>query len=352
MTTKVKIMAIFGLTGIISAAFAFLSGNEKTEEGIKWETQTVTRTDLASSVQATGIIKPQVGAEVRIGSRSSGTVTNLYVEIGDYVTKGQLLAELDDAELVAQCNKSKADLSNAEVNLKFAEVELQRMKSLMNKEFVSQQTLDFAQKEYELAKAKVLQENANLDYSNIQLSYSRIHASISGVIASVSTQKGETVSATISSPTFVTIIDLDRLEVWAYIDETDIGRIEEGQTAGFTVDTYPETEFNGTVTAIYPQAEIQNNVVKYIVIIKIDIQKGKILRPEMTASLNVFTQNLKGVLSVPNKALKRIGNKNIVYVLENNQPVEHEVIIGLRAKYQSEISEGLSENELVITNKN
>ncbi|MCK9422352.1 MAG: efflux RND transporter periplasmic adaptor subunit [Bacteroidales bacterium] len=329
----------------------FISCTDKTPEDVKWETQTVSRRDIGTSVMAKGIIKPKVGAEVRIGSRASGTVTNLYVNVGDYVTKGTLLAELDDAELKAQCEKSKANLYNAEVTLKYAEIELQRMKNLKLKEFISQQVLDDAQKASELANARVLQEKANLDFTNIQLGYTRIYASLSGVIGSVSTQKGETVSAIISTPTFVTIIDLDRLEVWAYVDETDIGRIEEGQPAKFTVDTYPETEFNGIVRTIYPQAEILNNVVNYIVIIEIDQHKGNILRPEMTASINIYMQTHGNVLSIPNKALKRDGNKNIIYILEHNQAVEREVIVGLRGKYQSEIINGIKENEVVIINK-
>jgi len=351
MYNKKKLMrtALF-LCGLIT--LTFISCTDKTPEDVKWETQTVTRSDIGSSVMAKGIIKPKVGAEVRIGSRASGTVTNLYVNIGDYVTKGTLLAELDDAELKAQCIKSQANLCNAEVNLKYAEIDFQRRKNLKEKEFISQQVLDDAQKAYELANARVLQEKANLDFANIQLSYTRIYASLSGVISSVSTQKGETVSAIISTPTFVTIIDLDRLEVWAYVDETDIGRIEEGQSAKFTVDTYPDTEFSGTVRTIYPQAEILNNVVNYIVLIEIDKNKSKILRPEMTTSINIFMQTHGNVLSIPNKALKRNGNKNVVYVLEHNQAVEREVIVGLRGKYQSEIINGIKENEVVVMNKN
>jgi len=352
MKTKTKVLTAIGIISISALIFAFISGEEETTENLNWQTQRVSLEDISTSVLATGIIKPQVGAEVRIGSRASGTVTDLYVNIGDYVNKGQLLAELDDAELIAQCNKSQAVLSNADMNLKYAEIDLQRMKNLMEKEFVSQQVLDDAQKAFELATVKTLQEKANLDFVNIQLGYSRIYASISGVIASVSTQKGETVSATYSSPTFVTIINLNRLEVWAYVDETDIGSIEVGQKTKFTVDTYSDTEFSGVVTTIYPQAEIQNNVVNYIVIIKIDIQEGKILRPEMTTSVNIYMQNRENVLTVPNKALKRDGNKDIVYVLQDNQAVEREVIVGVRGKYQSEIVDGINENEIVITNKN
>ncbi len=346
----IKILGVAGIIGIGIMIFAFISSSENEIENISWETQKLGRSDISRSVLATGIIKPQVGAEVRIGSRASGTVTNLYVNIGDYVTQGQLLAELDDAELKAQYDKIKADLNNAEVSSKYAEIELQRMKSLKSKEFASQQALDNAQKLCDLAKSKVIQEEASLDYANIQLGYSRIHASISGVIGSVSTQKGETVSSTISSPTFVTIIDLDRLEIWAYVDETDIGRIEEGQKAIFTVDTYNDVEFTGKITAIYPQAEIQNNVVNYIVIIKFDSQEGKILRPEMTVSVNIFMETREDVLTVPAKAIIRENGKKYVYVLQNNQPVKREVEVGVQGRFKTEIIKGINENEILILN--
>jgi len=106
-------------------------------------------------------------------------------------------------------------------------------------------------------------------------------------VASVATQEGETVSASFATPTFVTLIDLNRLEVWAYVDETDIGRIELGQRATFTVDTYGDASFAGTVTAIYPKAEIRDNVVNYIAVVRFEPQPGRTLRPDMTAFVRI-----------------------------------------------------------------
>lgn len=352
MKASIKIVITIGIMGIAAILYSFILSPKKPSDEVKWETSKVLRKDINTEVLATGIIKPQVGAEVRIGSRASGTVTDLYVKIGDFVEKGDLLAKLDDAELIAKCKQAKANLNNSKVNLKYTEIELERIKNLRKKDFVSQQLVDDALKAYEMAKAKVEQDKANLEYVEIQLGYSHIHASISGVVGLVSTQKGETVSATLSSPTFVTIIDLNQLEVWAYVDETDIGRIKEDQKAVFTVDTYRETEFNGIVTAIYPQPEIQNNVVNYIVVINIKPQEGKILRPEMTTSVKVSTHNSNNAIAIPNKALKKAGRKYSVYVLSNNQAIKREVNVGLRGKFYTEIKEGLKENELVILNKN
>jgi RND family efflux transporter MFP subunit len=350
--TTARILIGVGILSIVLIVCSFLWGKENSSQEIKWETLPVKRSDISTSILATGIIKPQVGAEVKIGSRASGTVTELYVNIGDQVKKGQLLAELDNSEYKALVRQSQANLNYSKVNVKYSEIEYNRIQNLAQKDFASKQALDEAEKAFEFGKAKCMQEKANLEYANIRLGYTRIYAPISGVIGSVATQKGETVSATIISPVFVTIIDLNRLEVHAYVDETDIGRIEVGQKARFTVDTYTDTEFRGKVTAIYPQAEIRNNVVNYIVIIEINKQDDKVLRPEMTTSVHVYTQKSENVIAISNKYLKRKVNKNFVTVLENNQVVEKEVEVGIRGKYKTEITAGLKENELIVINKN
>lgn len=106
-------------------------------------------------------------------------------------------------------------------------------------------------------------------------------------MASVSTQEGETVAASFATPTFVTLVDLSRLEVWAYVDETDIGRIKVGQRASFTVDTYGDETFEGSVTAIYPKPEIRDNVVNDVTVVRFDPPCDRILRPEMTTTVRI-----------------------------------------------------------------
>lgn len=178
--------------------------------------------------------------------------------------------------------------------------------------------------------------------------YAKITAPISGVIAAVSTQEGETVAASLSAPTFVTIIDPDRLEVWAYVDETDIGRIAVGQRATFTVDTYPETEFAGKVKAIFPKAVFQNNVVNYITTIEISETKGKVLRPEMTTTVTIILGQHDNALVVPNKAVTREHGQSIVYVLDDGHPEKRKVTLGWRNENDTEIISGLGEGEAVI----
>lgn len=240
-----------------------------------------------NAVKATGVIKPMIGAEVRVGSRLSGVVRRLYVKIGDRVEKGQLLAELDDRDLVARRREALAALQLAEANLDYAKADLARKHELRASALLAPSDLDLAQRAHAVAEQQRDGARASLQVATTQLDYGRIVAPIAGVVASVSTQEGETVAASFATPTFVTLLDLGRLEVWAYVDETDIGRIRIGQPATFTVDTYGATEFMGEVTAIYPKAEIRDNVVNYVTVIHFETPPDKVLRPDMTTTVRI-----------------------------------------------------------------
>lgn len=244
-----------------------------------------------SIVKATGIVKPMVGAEVRVGSRISGVVKRLHVQIGDSVRRGQLLAELDDRELAARWRDAAAALAVAEANLKYATADLQRQRELAAAQLLPPSELDLAERACAVAEQQSAQARANLDTATTQLGHARIYAPIAGVVASVATQEGETVAASLAAPTFVTLLDLERLEVLAYVDETDIGRIHLGQKARFTVDTYPDQELEGLVEAIYPQAEIRDNVVNYVTVVRFAPPRERVLRPEMTAMVRIATRS-------------------------------------------------------------
>jgi RND family efflux transporter MFP subunit len=243
--------------------------------------------ERASVIKASGVIKPCVGAEVRVGSRLSGVVKRLHVQVGDPVSPGQRLAELDDRELLARLDEANANHRLALAELRYASSNLERQRSIAAARVISAGDLDLAERAFAVAEQKVAAMQAAAEYARVQLDYSVILAPIGGVVASVATQEGETVSASFTTPTFVTLIDLGRLEVWAYVDETDIGRIELGQHATFTVDTYGDASFAGTVTAIYPKAEIRDNVVNYIAVVRFEPQPGRILRPDMTAFVRI-----------------------------------------------------------------
>jgi len=361
-------------------------------------TAQVVRRDLASSVLATGAVKPQVGAEVRVGARISGKVEHLYANIGDVVKKGQVLAELEKADLEARENQRTAELEMAEAklaavkSLRPREIEkaqadvaqwqatvelngkdLARQDELLKQDFTSQQARDRAKeqlavaeahlastrKALELAKtgyeedlkqaaAEVERAKAALADATVQLSYATITAPIDGVVGLVSTQEGETVAAGLNAPTFVTIIDLARLQVDTFVDEVDIGKVKPGQEAIFTVDSFPAREFAGKVVAIYPQAVIQENVVNYDVVVQITEPYDGLLRPEMTASVTISLETRQNVLAIPVKAVKRERGKSVVYVVSGDAPQPREVKTGWKDSQWIEILSGLEEGETVL----
>jgi len=308
----------------------------------------VTRRDLGATVLATGIIRPRVGAEVRVGSRVSGVLQRLYVSYGDRVREGQLLAQLDSAEFAARVAEAAANLENARAESAYADREFVRAEESLQKQVITDVEFAAARRLRDVRATQVQQAEAALESARIQLGYTRIYAPISGVVAEVSTQVGETIAASLAAPTFVTIVDLDRLEVWAYVDETDIGRVSVGQPAVFTVDTYPDAEFTGQVTAIRPTAEIQDNVVNYITLIAIDRGHGRTLRPDMTATINIQLERRENVVAIPNTAVRRDRDGAYVFRLEDDAQVRQPITTGYRGREYTEVTEGLSEGDRIV----
>ena len=311
-------------------------------------THMVGRRDISATVMAMGVVRPMVGAEVKVGSRVSGVVTHLRANIGDHVRAGDVIAEIDDAEFRARVAQNEASLARARAEAELARLNLDRLNTMAAREFVARQQVDSAESALTVAQAQVKQAEANLESARIQLSYTHITAPITGVVASVATQEGETVAASFSAPTFVNIIDLDRLEVHAYVDETDIGRIFEGQPARFSVDSYPAEEFEGDIIAIFPKAVIQDNVVNYVVTINITDRRGMTLRPEMTAAVTIILEPRDDVLAVPVSAMGRDRSERYVMVLENDLPVRRTVRVGWTQGGWTEITGGLVDGELIV----
>jgi HlyD family secretion protein len=254
-------------------------------------TATAARTAALSGVSApldnviaVGIVKSQVGAEVKVGSQLSGIVAKLHVNVGDLVKRGDALADLDDAQWRARVASLDAELIAAEAELAYARSDVSRMERVAS---YSPSQVENGRRNVQVREAMVGQVRAKLDEARVELSYARIRAPISGTVASVSTYEGETVAAAFSAPTFVTIVDLARLEVQAYVDEHDIGTVRAGEGVRFRVDAFRERELTGTVRAIYPKPQLINNVVNYIVIVDFENPSDLVVRPEMTAHVRL-----------------------------------------------------------------
>ena len=361
-------------------------------------TAKVVRRDFASTVLATGAVRPQIGAEVRVGARISGRVEKLRVNIGDRVRQGDVLAELETDELTSQVALCRADLDGARARLmavqaqrpkeiaraeatvaeavavlRLAKLDWQRARDLHQRGVATAHELDAARQELDtaearaalvraelalakarmpddirIAEAQVASKQAKLAEAEARLGYATIKASISGTVASVTTQEGETVAAGLNAPTFVTIIDLARLQVDAFVDEVDIGKVKVGQRARFTVDAFPAREFEGKVSAIYPKAVIQDNVVNYDVVIGVTGDYEGLLRPEMTTNLTIVLDTRRGVRAIRAQAIRRERGRNVVYVLADSGPRQREVKVGWRDGQWVEIVDGLAEGQTVL----
>ena len=362
------IFTLFVLIALSGMAFAGgFSFFGKTEKNPALETATVKKKNIGSSILATGSVKPIIGAEVKVGARISGKVEHLYANIGDRVEKDQVIAEIEQKDLEAQVAQAEANLKAADAGVGVSKasfwpaVSAETDYGAKGTTYFPSQGDNFAglkvtvplfngQDLYTIKQSKAVKEatKAALDFSKIQMSYATIKAPISGVIASVTTQEGETVAAGLNAPTFVTIIDLSRLQVDAFVDETDIGRVKVGQKALFTVDTYPDKEFIGKVKAIYPKAIIQENVVNFDVVIEIDDPNIELLRPDMTTSVTIYQEERSGVLVIPRAAVTKEGASKFVLVKQNSGNFEKRTIkTGMTSGSDVEVASGLNEGEIV-----
>ena len=362
-----KIILLVCILTVAGLSIAIVSLHKKQKQPSQFETVAVKKKNIASSILATGSVKPIIGAEVKVGARISGKVEHLYANIGDKVEKDQVIAEIEKKDLEAQVAQAEANLKAADAGVGVSKASFWPALSAetdygaKGTTYFPSQGDNFAglkvtmplfngQDLYTIKQSKATKEavRAALDYSKIQLSYATITAPISGVIASVSTQEGETVAAGLTAPTFVTIIDLARLQVDAFVDETDIGRVKVGQKAVFTVDTYPDKEFTGKVRAIYPKAIIQENVVNFDVVIEIDDPNIELLRPDMTTSVTIYQEERKGVLVIPRAAVTKEGAGKSVLVKQNNGSFEKkEIKTGMTSRSDVEVVSGLNEGEIV-----
>lgn len=356
--------------------------------------------DARKVLEATGIIKAQVGAIVKIGARATGTIKEMHVKVGDEVKKDQLIAVIDSRELLAQLDEAQARLSrtNAELSQvetvyprRIAEAEaelrlsqakydyaastLKRQDELFRKELVARDVLDAARRDSLVSQNEVLARQASLvrvrtefekesfkaqkskeeaqaviDSVNTKISYTRIVSPIDGVVSFVTSQAGETVVAGLQVANLITVLDPSRLEMWIYVDETDVGQIKPGLPVEFRVDAYPGATFKGSVDQIYPQPEIRDNIVYYQALVRLDPVESAKLRPEMTTQCQILVQEKKGVLVIPNAALKWIGDRQVVFVVTPDGGVrEVQPRLGLEGLNETEVLEGLSAGETIAT---
>jgi HlyD family secretion protein len=248
-----------------------------------------------ATVSATGVIRLRSGAEVRVGAQLSGIVDRLNVTVGSHVGKGSIIADIDSRGLSARIEQAKAQVAMDEVAIEKSKRELARSQSLLAEGLIPRQQTEDLEEDLRGAEAKLAKSRQDLAVVEADLPYATVRAPIAGTVSSISTQEGETVAASFAAPTFVTILEDDALELVAMVDETDIGNVRRGDGVRFTVETYPDREYAGTVTRIAPAGTIISGVVNYEVGIRIRKPDG--LKPDMTANVAITTAKKKALVA-------------------------------------------------------
>lgn len=379
--------------------FAFFS--KKGSKGIQvLETTKAEKATIEDQLLATGIVKPIVGARIDVGARATGLISSLPVKVGETVKQGQIIAKIDSREIERSIETMKISLKILKANLEkekklfpvntdlqkrtidkreadlyLAERNYERQKKLHDQDASTDERLDQSNHELSLAKAELLAAKTELEKINtthendinvlsnqiketeakiqqlmVQLSYHEIHAPISGVVTQIAADEGETIVAGLQVASLITILQPDKLEMWIYVDETDIGKISEGMSVAYTVDTYYKKKFNGKIDRIYLEPETKEGIVYYTAVIDISPEDAILLKTDMTTHVRIIKDIKEDVVSVKNGAVKWDGADSIVYKIIDPKSKSTEKVsvkIGVKDENRTEIVEGINEGDEV-----
>jgi HlyD family secretion protein len=406
---RARIYQFMGLTLVLGiAAGVYLWRAKQTRgKGVRYITVQAQIGDLKETVTATGTLKGLDSVDV--GAQISGKLIKINVDFNDHVTVGEVLAEIDPVQLASRVDQSRAQVNAAEAALVLAKATQAQTKAqylrsidLSQKGLISSKDLDAAKADADRAAASISSATAqatlaraSLKDAETSLSYAVIRSPIDGIVLARLVEPGQTVAATMSAPVLFTLArDLTQLRLYVDIDEADVGKVKEGQTASFLVDAWNEHAFASKVLSVHNLPTAGQTVVTYQAVLSVD-NNERLLRPGMTATATVTTDERKGVLLVPNAALRfsppvraansgssipflsggmpggapRVGggggnrtktaaNKKIitaadsqglVYVLENDRPKRTVVEIAGTDGEKTEIKGGLTAGTAVVT---
>lgn len=363
---------IYGTALLIIVSVSYKLMNRDTDSMV-YKTQKIENGDIMESITASGTINPL--STVSVGSQASGRIAEIYVDYNSVVKKGQLLALIDqeNAKATVQQREAALDIAKAQVaveenNIKYYKKALNRISKLNASKYSTEKDLEAAERDYDnsvaqlaLEQAQVKQAQASLNSAQTELSYTEIKAPVDGIVISKSVEVGQTVAASFETPEIFSVAeDLTKMQIEASVVEADIAKVKEGQQVRFTVDSYADDYFYGTVTQVRNEAITTSNVVTYTVVIGIDNTNLK-LKPGMTANVEIITAEEKNVMLVPNQALrfyiddsdkaKRYKDRG-VWIIKNGRPERVTVKIGVSDDDNTQILESsLKIGDEVIVSK-
>lgn len=361
MKMKKYFLLVFPLIGLFSSC------GKKTDMTL--ETYTVEPTTLSEVVTATGTMES--ATQVNVGTQVTGIIEHLYADFNEPVEKGQLLAELEKTLLESELKSADANMASAEATYQYTKMNYERDKALHDEKLISDYEFQTSKRDYDVARLSYEKSKADRVRAAKNLNYAEIYSPIDGIVISREVEVGQTVVSSMNVANLYVIADLENMLVVGNVDEADIGQVKVGQRVTFTVDSYPEDTFTGTVTQVRLNPTTTSNVVTYEVIVKTTNPDLKLI-PGMTANLTIYTLELDDVIAVPLKALKFEPEdsddydesglpepeplpqpvENSVWVLKGDKLVETKVTLGVSNYVYQQITEGLKAGDKVALQYN
>ncbi len=304
MKRFIKIFIVLAvLAGVGYFAYVRFAASEKSVVGTLVSEKIETRT-IRTTISATGSLEPV--DQVEVGTQVSGDIARIFVDYNSKVKKGQVLAELDKSKLKATLTQAEISYKSAENDYSYKLSTYERTRKLAENGSASAVELESAQYNMNAAKFAVERSRSEVEQAKLNLSYATIKSPINGVVLERAVDVGQTVAASMSTPTlFILAKDLSQMKVMADVDEADIGQVKAGQNVEFTVDAYLEDTFKGIVQEVRLNPTTTANVVTYTVVITAENPDQKLL-PGMTATCTIITQEIRDAIALPAKAIKFI----------------------------------------------
>jgi len=360
---RAALVVILLLAAAVAAGVWWLRRDQAAEE-TSFLTHTVALGNVEDTVSALGSLQPL--QYVDVGTQVSGQLQKIYVDYGDSVKEGQLLAEIDPTVYRARVGADeaqllilKAQVAEKQAQKALAEQQFKRQKELLAARATSQDSYDAADANLKVTEAQIQelqaqikQTGSTLDGDRANLGYTKIYAPMSGTVVSITAKQGQTLNANQTAPIILRVADLDTMTVWTQVSEADAPKLKIGMPAYFTTLGEPDKRRYGKLRQIIPTPEVVNNVVLYDSLFDVANPNHDLL-PQMSAQVFFVLAEAKDVPVVPVAALRLVpGAKDhshfTVRVLENGQPVAREVEIGVRNRLMAEVRSGLSSGDTVV----
>lgn len=303
MKKLLKIIIVIAVLAAVAFGVKSFFFNDTTanQAGPLISTKVVTDT-IKTTISATGTLEPV--DQVEVGTQVSGDIAKINADFNSKVKKGQVIAELDKSKLQSTLKQASISYKSAENDLNYKQSTYNRIKKLAEGKSASAVELEQAEYNLNAAKLTVEQRKNEVAQAKLNLSYATIKSPIDGVVLKRAVDVGQTVAASMSTPTlFIIAKDLVQMKVMAAVDEADIGQVKAGQRVSFTVDAFQNETFHGTVQEVRLNPTTTSNVVTYTVVITAENPDQKLL-PGMTATCTIVTQEITDAVTIPIKALK------------------------------------------------